>query len=639
LRLIEPLIIAVLRNGGIAAKLATRYDRRMDDTTPESGLLAPEPVRDGAVTRRVGQLRLIVGLLQGGLLYFLYHAQQAGAWPANLPALFFPLVLGGIVLPVLLISSLGHLERRRLALWMSVAALVLAILGMHDAWRTALDAAPRRQPSALMFPFCLGFFFIAHSLVLAAARDGRRIPHYASCFESAWKLSIQLLFSALFVAGVWLVMWLGDALFGLLKLHFLADLLRESWFSVPLVCLAFSSAMHTTDMRPAIVRGIRSLLLVLMAWILPIAVLLIGGFLAALPFTGLQTLWQTRHATAVLLASCAVLVVLVNSAFQAGDAAAGLARIVRLAARVACLLLLPLALLGVYALGLRVGEYGWTTDRVLAAACLVVALFYAGGYVIAAVRLAGPWLDDLRHVNLAGAFVVLAVSLALFTPLADPARIAVADQVGRLSSGTTAAAQFDYAFLRFHGARYGAQALQALADNGAGPQADVVRQKAAAALRQHYQDPLSAGAGEPVDIAANLDVWPKGEQLPPSFLQQDWQSGRQIFALAGCLRRPGSKCDAILLDSDGDGRQDVLLVGQTRDDGVALLAEREGRWQVIARPPPLLAGCTALQERLRAGDFALAAPRLREIEIAGQRIILAPDNVARLDCSPRARSR
>lgn len=603
-------------------------------TTPsESGLAAPEPAHNGAVTRRVGQLRLIGGLVQGGLLYFLYHAQQVGAWPATDPALFFPLVLGGIVLPVLLISGLGHLARRPLLLWLGAAAVVLAAIGMHDAWRNALDPSPQKHPSALAFPFCVGFFFIAHSLVLAGAQDGRRIAHYATCFESAWKLAIQLLFSAMFVAGVWLVMWLGDALFDLLKLNFLEELLRQSWFSVPLVCLAFSSAMHTTDVRPAIVRGIRGLLLVLMAWILPIAVLLIGGFLAALPFTGLQALWQTRHATAVLLASCAVLVVLVNAAFQAGDAAAALARGVRFAARLACFLLLPLALLGVYALGLRVGEYGWTTERVLAAACLLVALFYAGGYALAAVRLAGPWLDGLRQVNLAGAFVVLAVSLALFTPIADPARIAVADQVARLTSGVTPAAQFDYGFLRFHGARYGAQALQSLAAKGAGPQAELVRAKAAAALRQHYEDPWAAGAATPSDIAANLRVWPKGGQLPPSFLQQDWAAGRQAVTAAGCLRRAGSKCDAIVLDGDGDGRQDVLLVGESREDGVALVAERDGRWQVIARPPQQLAGCAALQDRLRAGDFALVAPRLREIDIGGQRIALAPADVPRLDCS------
>jgi len=605
----------------------------MEATTPEPGLLPQEPVRDAAVTRRVGQLRLVSGLVQGGLLYFLYRAQQSGGWPANHPALYLPLVLAAIVLPVLLISSLGHLERRPLALWLGTAAAVLAVIGMHDAWRNALDHAPIQRPSLLVFPFCIGFFFVAHSLVMAGAHDRRWIAHYATCFESAWKLAIQLLFSALFVIGVWLVMWMGAALFGLLKLNFLEKLLLNSWFSVPLVCLAFSSAMHTTDVRPAIVRGIRSLLLVLKAWILPIAVLLVGGFLASLPFTGVEVLWQTRHATQVLLASCAVLVVLVNAAFQAGDAAAGLARIVRLAALLACFLLLPLAVLGVYALGLRVADYGWTPDRVIAAACLVLALFYAGGYARAAARRSGPWLDGLRQVNIAAALLTLVLSFALFTPVADPARISVSDQVARLARGTTAADKFDYGFLRYHSARYGREALQALAARGAGPQPDLVRSRAAGVLSERYEDRTAARRQVSPAAVASLRVWPKGAQLPEGFLKQDWWRTWQPFAPPGCVRGAGSRCDAIVLDGDGDGRPDVLLLGEERGDGAALLSERAGRWQIIGRPPMELAGCAGVQERLRAGQFTLPAASLRDIQVGGQRIILTPAEPGQLDCS------
>jgi len=604
----------------------------MEATTPEPGLLPQEPVRDAAVTRRVGQLRLISGLGQGGLLYFLYRAQQSGGWPATHPALYLPLVLAAIVLPVLLISSLGHLERRPLALWLGTAAAVLAVVGMHDAWRNALDHAPIQRPSLLVFPFCIGFFFVAHSLVMAGAHDRRWIAHYATCFESAWKLAIQLLFSALFVIGVWLVMWMGAALFGLLKLNFLEKLLLNSWFSVPLVCLAFSSAMHTTDVRPAIVRGIRSLLLVLKAWILPIAVLLVGGFLSSLPFTGVEVLWQTRHATQVLLASCAVLVVLVNAAYQAGDAAAGLARSVRFAARLACFLLLPLAVLGIYALGLRVADYGWSPDRVIAAACLVLALFYAGGYSRAAARRGGPWLDGLRQVNIAAALVTLALSFALFTPVADPARISVSDQVARLGSGTTPADKFDYGFLRYHSARYGREALEALAARGAGPQPDAVRTRAASVLSERYED-RSAARRPVAPAAASLRVWPKGAQLPEGFLKQDWWQAWQPLAPPGCLRGAGSRCDAIVLDGDGDGRLDVLLLGEERGDGSALLSERGGRWQIVGHPPTELAGCAGVQERLRAGQFTLPAASLRDIEVGGQRIVVVPVEARQLDCS------
>ena len=582
------------------------------------------PDRDAAVTRRVGRLRIGTGLAQGALLYWLYHAQQAGAWPASIPMLFLPLVLCGIVLPVLLISSLGHLRRSQLLLWLGTAALVLAGIALHDAWRSAPAAAQLVHPSFLVFPFSAGFFFIAHSLVLAGAQDGRHIAHYATCFDSAWKNFIQLLFSAIFVLGVWLVMWLGDALFDLLKLNFLEQLLQQQWFSVPLVCLAFSSAMHVTDVRPAIVRGIRALLLVLLAWILPVAVLLVGGFLATLPFTGLEVLWQTRRATSVLLAASAVLVVLVNAAYQSGDAAAGLARSVRFAARLACFLLVPLVGLGIYALALRVGDYGWTTERVIAAACLAVALFYAVGYAAAAAntRQGAPSLDWLRHVNVAAAVLVLAVSLALFSPVADPARIAVSDQVARLAGGQVTAAQFDYRFLRFHAARYGTEALQALAASGAGPQAALVREQAAAALRSKYDNPSARSAL--ADVRPNLRVWPRGTALPAGFPMRGWGEQAGAARLPRCLLAAGSVCDAFSLDIDGDGGQEVLLAGVTSGDGAALLAHRDGKWGLAARLPAGIAGCEVLLARFRTGDFELVAPRMREIEVGGQRLVLQP---------------
>src|SRR5471032_1821212 len=151
--------------------------------------------------------------------------------------------------------------------------------------------------------------------------------------------------------------------------------------------------MHMTDVRLAIVRGIRTLLLVLLSWILAGAALIVDGFLVTLIFTGLYHLWQTRFAATLLLGSDALLVVLINAAFQSGVAAD---------------------------VAPRVGDYGWTSERVIAAACLLVASCYAAGYAWAACR-PGAWLAAIAKVNRATAFVILALLLALFTPLADPA--------------------------------------------------------------------------------------------------------------------------------------------------------------------------------------------------------------------------
>src|SRR5205823_3428641 len=211
--------------------------------------------------------------------------------------------------------------------------------------------------------FAAAGLFIAHSLVMAGVRDRRRIAAYTTHFDLAWKLGVQLAFSGLFTGVSWLVLLLGAQLFELVKLTFLTELMREEWFAIPVTAFAFACAMHLTDVRPAIVHGIRGLLLVLMSWLLPVAVLLVGGFLAALPFTGLAPLWGTRHAASVLLCAVAAFVVLINAAWQQGGDGNGVAGAVRVAARIAALLLAPLVIIAVYALFLRVRDYGWTGDR------------------------------------------------------------------------------------------------------------------------------------------------------------------------------------------------------------------------------------------------------------------------------------
>lgn len=592
--------------------------------------LALESVVGPGVTRA----RLLIGLAQGALLYWLYRSARDNLWPATEAYLFAPLVLVGLLVPVLLIASLGHLPTRKSGAWALAATAILAALALYDTWRGAGQGAwgpvgdNKHFPSGLLIWFSVAGFYIAQALVTAGSHDGRRVARYPTYFEQAWKLAIQLKFSALFAGALWAVLSLGGALFMLVKLDFLRELLGKSWFAIPVSCFAYSCAMHLCDVRPGIVRGIRTLVLVLLSWILPVAALLVGGFLFSLPFTGLAALWATRSATAVLLGTAALLVVLINAAFQNGEAGPGVARVVRLSARVAALLLPPISGIAIYALGLRVGEYGWTSDRIIAAACLLVASCYALGYFWAATR-RDSWLGPIAGVNVATAFVVLGVLLALFSPLADPARLSVNSQLARLSGGKVGAGKFDFDYLRFEGARYGRQALERLKADAQGPDAALIREKAALALAKAPRhgarmEPVKLGAA---GIAANLKVWPSTARLPDSFLRQDWTVFKFAWALPDCMRQAGRSCDAYPLDVDGDARPEVLLIAREADGHSLMLKEdKDGAWVSFGQLPPSVTRCEALLAKLRAGQFQLIAPRARDLEIAGQRVPVMTDS-------------
>lgn len=597
-----------------------------------------EIVLEAQVSRKVMAARLTIGLVQGLLLYWLYAAARGATWPATAPYVMVPLMTVLLIWPVLLVSSLGHLTLRAVGYWLLAAAVVLLLFAQHDVWRGLHShlLLPRWQyqsvwsPSVSLLWYSAAFFFIAHAMVLAGAHEGRRIASYNGYFETAWKLAIQLLFSVFFVGALFLVLWLGAELFMLVKLGFLRTLLQQSWFNVPVICVAFSCAMHVTDVRPAIVRGIRTLLLVLLSWILPVAVVLVTGFLCTLPFTGLTALWETRHATAVLLGTATVLLVLINAAFQNGAAIVALP--LRVGARTAAILILPVIMVAIYALGLRVAQYGWSADRVIAAAYLLVTTCYAIGYLWAAYEY-DTWLQPLTTVNIYTALLVLAVLLALFTPLADPARIGVQSQMARLAEGKIAAAEFDFHYLRYEGGRYGRAALGQLA-RATGPDAAVLQAGAKAMLAQDDKDrwkppPRSTA---PISVADNLTVWPQGAQLPAGFVAQKWEDTPDNQK-PSCLSTKEGKCDAFVLDADGDGKPEVLLLEKKNAFGARLYAEgSDGLWTTAATLSYRDAACKPLVEKLRKGEFTLAAPRFKELEIGGQRVELKAERPPRENC-------
>ncbi|MFC0169866.1 DUF4153 domain-containing protein [Pseudoduganella danionis] len=573
------------------------------------------------VSTRVMGLRLLTGLVQGALLYWIYRSAQQGGWLASTPAVMAPLLMAGLLLPAMLISAMGYMAPKKLGLWMLLAAGAVLAIALHAVQRDAglqLPSGPGGNPAwrvlaGPVLPCGAVFLFIAHTLVLAGALDQRRIASYDRYFDLSWKLVVQLLFSAVFVGALWLVLLMGSGLFAMVKLDFFKKMLTEAWFNVPVICFAWSCAMHITDVRPAIVHGIRSLLLVLLSWLLLVAAVIITGFLCTLPFTGLDALWSTGHATALLLAADAVLIVLINAAFQNGHVKAALA--VRVSARVAALLILPLTAIAVYALGLRVHDYGWTSDRVIAAAALVVASCYAFGYAWAAQRYES-WLVPIAIVNVATSMVVLAVLMALLTPIADPARLSVNNQMARLAKGKTKPALFDFHYLRFEGQRYGQQALEQLAQQSSGPEAPWIREQASKALKE-VQPWAPARPGTLVSVRDNLTLWPQGARLPDSFAAQRWQ-GRD-GSVPGCLTMAGMKCDALILDMDGDGQPEVLLFSGAGYPGPALYRrDSDGEWSLHGRLALQGSACPALVERLKLGQFQLVAPPIRALQLGAQ---------------------
>jgi len=500
---------------------------------------------DPRVVRRNTLLRLVTGLAQGLLLYWLYQADEHKFWPDTQPTAFAAFLLAFLFAPFVVLAGLSTMRWRTLAAWKGLAVLVAAGVGAYGVWSGDPAASGVNGLGPLTFLGVAALVFIGHHLVEPADQERRFIARFASYFDITWKHGVQLVLAAGFTGVFWLLLWLAAVLFKLIGIGAVETLIENKLFAFPATTTVFAAAVQLTDVRAGLVRGVRTVALTLLAWLLPLMVLIAGAFLLTLPFTGLEPLWKTRSATASLLTAAAFLILLTNAAYQDGTEATAV--VLKWAARLAGLLLVPITVLAVYGLALRVGQYGLSTDRIIAAACVLVAAGYALGYAVAAVR-PGAWMKTLEGVNIAMAFVVIAVLLALVTPIADPRRLSVNDQVARLQAGKVKPEVFDYDFLRFDGGRFGLDALKRLK---ASPNAEVARRAAKAAAltaRVYRSDPQTAEA------PPRIVFHPKGAQPPEGFLDQATTDERH----GGCLSG-GGECDARLLDVTGDGRPEVLM--------------------------------------------------------------------------------
>ena len=589
--------------------------------TPVETVANPARDEPRADSQRLAISRLIAGGGQGIVLYLLYLSVDTTSWPSTNPYWMAPLLMVFVFVPLLYLQAVGTMRQRTLMIWTAGATVLLSALAWYDIWRqwepSGLGVKGDAAMTFALIAFSMIGLFIAQSLIAAGDAERKTIASYAAYFDAAWKIGLQLALAVAFVAVFWGVLWLGAVLFNLINLKFLETLLEKSWFAIPATTLATAVAIHATDVRTRLVAGIRTVVLTLLSWLLPLMTLIAVGFTLSLPFTGLAPLWATREAASLLLTAAATLVILINAAFQDGDPAHNRPVALRYAEAIAAVILVPIVLIAAHALWLRVAQYGWTVERIATAATILVALCYTFGYAAAAILslLGGAWMNLVSRVNVVTSFVVLAVLLAMFTPLGDPARLAVNSQVARLKAGSVTATAFDFDYLKSEGGRYGRAALKALTAGDFGSSTAVIRKLAKATLAG---TPTVPGKATKSDIERNVTVYPNSRALPRTLVDQNWQ---KTGGGPACLTEPVSHCDGFFADMDGDGNEEVILI--TGADpfwfGTVLKVGPDNLWKPIA---VINGRCAGMLAALKKGQAAVAMPAmvLRDWIVLGVRL-------------------
>jgi len=430
---------------------------------------------------------------------------------------------------------------------------------------------------------------------------------YSAAHDRAWVNAVLWCAVWVFAGIVWLTAILLAALFELIDVSFPEKLLRKGWVALPLTGVALGAATGLLRDRESLLGLLQRAATAVLAVLAPVLALGLVLFLAALPFTGLEPLWQATRATTPILLLCIIgALILVNAVI--GDAPAREARhpALRWSVPALCLALLPLGLVAAVSTCRRIQQHGLTPDRLWAAVFVAIALAYGLAYLWAVVRAAvrdraGP-ARHLRPANLWLAFGLCGLALLLSTPLANFGALSARHQLARLERGAVTPEAFDWRALRFDFGPAGIKALERLAATGKTP---AIRTAAADALKRtsRYDVPDRA---PPVIAEERLTVLPAGAALPPAL--------RARLGLPEACG-PAGRCAVVLT---GDGREAVIVTA----DWVSVWREADGVWRTeqpaTRSPSDYAAEAQRRRQALDAGAVEIRTVTRRQVFVGGE---------------------
>lgn len=464
--------------------------------------------------------------------------------------------------------------------------------------------------------------------LISGLGDRRRWFGYADLFDAAWAGLVRCATAIAFLLVAWGVIWLSDTVLKIVGLAVIEDIVDMPPVPWIMTGLMFGLALAVADELSDYVSP--RLPLRLLRLLAPPVLGVIALFLVFLPFRGLSNLFGDLSAAATLMAMAVTAATLVSSALDRDDGAAA-AGLIRRAAAGLALLLPVMAGLSVVAVTERVGQYGWTPDRLAAAVGAALLTAYGIAYA-AAVLGRHDWMGRIRRANARMALLVVLLAAVWLTPVLDAQRISVASQIARYESGRTPLSNLDLWTIGREWGRAGRDGIDRLAALDLPNREEVARSLEAldtARSRAEFDRLLAPVAALPElrTLRAVLPVLPEGARLPRGLLEG--REAREISEwLDACLRRtprghPG--CAAVSADfiAERPGDEVILftMVSDTYVSATALVPD--DRRGAVAGELVGFARVEAL-DRVHAGEARISTKRLNVLRLGEDEIFLLP---------------
>ena len=531
-------------------------------------------------------LLALLGALAALAVQQLLDRGQSGTFPYIEPAAWRIALATGIGTAA---GALGFgMERKRWP-WAAVfAAVAGALAGLIFYWNGGGWRALSDWHTASLF---LAIAIAVPLFQTARDEGGWRFP-YAEVHGHAWTNVVLWVACWLFVGVVFALAWLLAALFDLIGLHFLRDLLRHNWFNALLFGGGFGAALGLLRERDTVVRLLQRVVTAVLSVLAPVLGVGLLIFLVSLPFTGLNALWDATRSTTPILLSCVIgALILANAVIGNGEDEEATNPVLRYGAMALAVAIFPLAVVAANATGLRISQYGLTPDRLWALVFVALASAYGLVYLLAVVRGRGRWATLVRPGNLRLAFGVVAIALILATPIFSFNALSTTDQVARLDSGKIAPDKFDWAALAFDFGDPGKAALKRLA----GSKNPAVAMRARDVAKKESRWDVASTDRE--QTAADLLV--KRLRVLPDAVPVPLPLRKALISWDGCGDGGSDRCTVLYTS----GASEAVVIRQSCIDRIATGPDgKEAResWMTAA------ARCSPTRYRLRGAIWEVA---------------------------------
>ncbi|WP_428243306.1 DUF4153 domain-containing protein [Gynuella sp.] len=547
---------------------------------------------------------LLAGLLQGLALGALGVQLDAQLWPFEQPVWLFLLYSLTLTIPCMLQLGLRTDNRRRMYIGLAIVTVLLASLATY----IGLQLLPVDQ----LYDHYIKFNFICSITILCFVGQSylqrwadRQSNCYAPLFHSVWRNLFILLLSMFFTLIVWALMMLWAELFKLIGIDFFSELFDRIWFYYPVLALAFAGGIILFRSLESLLDTLVSLLRVFSQWLLPLLVIMAVLFLLALPFTGLQALWNTGKGTVMVLSLQGCLLFFLNAVYQCGDRriyGLWLHRIIY----AACLLLPVFSLIAAYGLYLRIQQYGVTVERGWA---LVIWAFLASlvlSYSWHILRRWDAWPTEIGRTNNAAGIMLIVSLVLLNSPLIDLRKISAADQISRYEENHDVSA-IDPWYLFYHLGLPGFLAAEQLKQQYSDDDALLL----ALADSQYHRRDREVDEGLLLQsFERQLSVYPPQAELPEGLLEalyndrEEWRGNRQI------------DWHLFMIDLNNDQQADPVFIEDKGSWASASLWQQRGiQWESRRLHIEGDWSLKTLQERMNNADPQVISPAWENLKI------------------------